>query len=81
MSNIPIQFPTEQERLRRLIDADRFLTFRERVQAIDGLLAAIETFQISNEARERVTRQQDAEEKRCLREFLQRQLAAQTNHR
>ena len=80
MATIPISFPTERERQRRLIEADQGLSFRERVQAIDGLLAVIETFQVSEEVRanrERMQLAAQTEKQRCLHEFLQQQLASQ----
>ena len=84
ISNLPISFPTERERHRRLIEADQGLSFRERVQVIDGLLAVIDRFQVSDEARaERKERElsAQAEKRRCLHEFLRKQLAVQAQIR
>ena len=78
MASLPIAFPSERERQRRLIDDDRGLSIRERVQSIDGLLALIDSVRLSDETRahranlelvERATKQ------RGLREFLRQQLA------
>ena len=80
MSILPISFPSERERLRRLIDADRGLSFRERVQAIDGLLNFVDQFELSDEIRANRARFEVAERRekeRGLREFLRQQLAAQ----
>ncbi len=51
MAILPISFPSERERLRRLVEADQGLSFRERVQAIDGLQDFIDQFELSDEAR------------------------------
>lgn len=83
MAILGISFPTERERQRRLIEADQGLSFRERVQTIDGLLAIIDKFEVSEEVRANRSRQKLAEQsakERSLHEFLRQQLAAQTEH-
>ena len=80
MGTIPISFPSERERQRRLIEADQGLSFRERVQEIDGLAAAIDRFRVSDEVlarRAAMTLAEQAKKQRCLHEFLREQLAAQ----
>ena len=78
MLQIPIPFPSEHERWRRAIDADRALSFRERIQALDGLWNAVDLFASATEelpARDRLRRQREEEGHRCFHEFIQRQLA------
>ena len=80
MAILPISFPTERERQRRLIEADQGLSFRERVQVIDGLVSLIDHFQVSDEIRanrERFALAEQTEKQRCLHEFVRQQLAAQ----
>lgn len=77
MVSLPVSFPTERERQRRLIDDDRGLTFRERVQSIDGMLALIDSVQVSNASCEQRARAEQAErikKQQGLREFLRQQL-------
>lgn len=77
MVRLPISFPTERERQRRLIDDDRGLTFRERVQSIDGLLALIDSVQVNDDVlahRARLELAECAKKQRGLREFLRQQL-------
>ena len=78
MVPIPVSFPSDRERLRRAIDADRALSFRERIQALDGLWNAVDLFAATAEklpARYRLRQQREEESHRCFREFIQRQLA------
>jgi hypothetical protein len=78
MTSLPISFPSERERQRRLIDDDRGLSFRERVQSIDELLALIDSVQMSDESRAHRASLELAEydkKQRGLREFLRQQLA------
>ena len=78
MLHIPIPFPSERERLRRAIEADRALSFRERIQALDGLWNALDLFAAATgelPERDRLRRQREEEGHRCLREFIQQQLA------
>lgn len=78
MASLPISFPSERERQRRLIDDDRELSFRDRVQSIDGLLALIDSVQMSDESRAHRASLELAEcvkKQRGLREFLRQQLA------
>ena len=80
MLQIPIPFPSELERWRRAIDADRTLSFRERIQALDGLWNAVDLFASTAEqlpARDRLRRHREEEGHRCLHEFIQRQLASE----
>ena len=81
MSILPISFPSERERLTRLIEADQGLSFHERVQAIDGLLNFVDQFEVSDEMRANRARFEAAERRekeRGLREFLRQLLARQT---
>ena len=80
MSIFPITFPTERERLRRLIEADQGLSFHQRVQAIDGLLNFVEQFEVTEEVRANRKKRElvkRAEKLRGLCEFIRRHLAAQ----
>ncbi len=80
MAILPISFPSERERLRRLVEADQGLSFRERVQAIDGLQDFIDQFELSDEARanrEKLEHEKRAEKLRGLREFFRQHLPAQ----
>ena len=80
MLQIPVSFPSEYERLRRAIEADRGLSFRERIQAIDGLWNAVDLFVSAADpvpARDRLRQQREEESHRCFREFIERQLACQ----
>lgn len=80
MSILPITFPTERERLRRLVEADQGLSFHQRVQAIDGLLNFVEQFEVRDEVRanrKKLELAKRTEKLRGLREFIRRQLAAQ----
>lgn len=79
MDTFPISFPSERERQRRLIEAEVGLSFRERVQEIDGLVAAINRFRVSDEVlarRAEMALAEQAKKQRCLHEFLREQLAA-----
>lgn len=80
MQSLPIPFPSEVERLRRAIEADRGLTYKERIQAIDGILNAIELASNSGHlpARSRLRELREEEGHRCMREFIQRQLARES---
>lgn len=73
MPLLPIQFPSEQQRLRRLIEADRGKSFFERVQAIDGLLATVAGFKASgNESRPSLRDRREAEFRACWYELTKR---------
>jgi hypothetical protein len=73
MSILPIQFPSEQERLRRLIEADRGTSFLERIQAIDGLLTTIARFtQPDEQTRPSLRDQREAEFRACWNELTRR---------
>lgn len=79
MAILPISFPSERERLRRLVEADQGLSFRERVQAIDRLLNFVDQFQLSDEARadrKKLEQAKRAEKLRGLREFMRQHLPA-----
>lgn len=81
MLSIPVSFPSEHERLRRAIDAVRTLSFRERIQALDGLWNAVDLFASAAEklpARDRLRGQREEESHRCFREFIRCQLARQS---
>ncbi len=81
MLQIPIAFPSDVERLRRAIDADRSLSFRERIQALDGIWNTVDLFASTAKelpARDRLRQLREAEGHRCIREFIQRQLANQS---
>jgi hypothetical protein len=73
MSILPIKFPDEQERLRRLIEADRGKSFQERVRAIDGLLSTVARFKTpGDESRPSLRDQREAEFRACWYELTQR---------
>jgi hypothetical protein len=73
MSIVPNRFPSEQERMRRLIEADRGRSFLERVQAIDGLLSTLARFKKSADASHPSLRdQREAEFRACWNELAQR---------
>lgn len=81
MIPIPIAFPSERECLRRAIEADRGLSYYERIQAIDGILNAIDLFISTAEelaARDRLRRLREEEGHRIFHEFIQRQLARES---
>ena len=77
MIDIPVKFPSERDRLRRLIEADRGLGVRERIQAIDGMLATVNrlcagaTGEVDHDRLRRIRKE---EVRRIFREFIQRQL-------
>ncbi len=80
MAILPIVFPTERERLRRLIEADQGLSFHQRVQAIDGLLNFVDQFELSDDVRAgraRFELIERREKERGLHEFLRQQIAVQ----
>ncbi len=78
MSIVPIKFPSEQDRLRRLIEADRGKTFLQRVQAIDGLLSTIAQFKaaevkiVEGKPRASLRDQREAEFRACWYKLAQR---------
>ncbi len=73
MSVLPIQFPSEQDRLRRLIAADRGKSFLQRIQAIDGLLSTIAQFKASkDDSRPSLRDQREAEFRACWHELTKR---------
>jgi hypothetical protein len=81
MVPIPIAFPSEVERLRRSIEANRSLSFFERIQVVDGMRNAIDLFVSTAPdlpARNRLRELREEEGHRCFREFIQRQLARQS---
>ena len=81
MIPIPIPFPSNVERLRRAIDADRALSFRQRIQALDGIWNTVDLFASTARelpARDRLRQLREAEGHKCIREFIQRQLANQS---
>lgn len=77
MIDIPVKFPSARERLRRLIDADRGLGVRERLQAIDGMLATVNRLcagAAGEVDHDRLRRIRKEEVRSIFREFIQRQL-------
>lgn len=77
MIDIPIKFPSERERLRRSIEADRGLDVRERIRAIDGMLATVNKLCAGASAEvdhDRLRRIRKVEVRSIFREFIQRQL-------
>ena len=81
MLQIPIPFPSDVERLRRAIEADRSLSFRERIQALDGIWNTVDLFAATARelpGRDRLRQLREAEGHRCIRDFIQRQLAIQS---
>jgi hypothetical protein len=73
MSILPIQFPSEQQRLRRLIEADRGMSFLQRIQAIDGLLSTVAQFKASgDESRPSLRDQREAEFRAVWHELTRR---------
>ena len=81
MFQIPIRFPSDVERLRNAIEADRSLSFRDRIRALDGIWNTVDLFaSTANEipARNRLRELREAEGHKCIREVIQRQLAKQT---
>lgn len=72
MSILPIQFPSEQERLRRLIEADRGKSFFQRIQAIDGLLSTVARFKASGNERPSLRDKREAEFRACWHELTKR---------
>ena len=73
MSALKIKFPSEQERLRRLIEADRGKTFLQRVQAVDGLLSTIAQFRVArDDVRPDLRDLREAEFRACWYELAQR---------
>lgn len=84
MIDISIKFPSARDRLRRLIDADCRLSVRERIQAIDGMVATVNRLCAGVPAEvdhDRLRRIRQAEVRSIFREFIQRQLerAARTD--
>ena len=80
MLQIPIKFPTDVERLRRAIEADRSLSYRDRILALDGIWNTVDLFAATARelpARNRLRELREQEGHRCFREFIQRQLARQ----
>lgn len=76
MSILPIDFPNEQERLRRSIEADCGNSFLQRVRAIDGLLATVARFKTPGDESQRSLRdQREAEFRACWYELVQRATA------
>ena len=81
MFKLPISFPSEVERLRRSIEADRSLSYLQRIQALDGIWNAVDLFASTAEelpARDRLRQLREEEGHKCIREFIQRQLAKQS---
>ncbi len=80
MQPVPIKFPSEIERLRKLLEADRSLSYFERIQALDGIWNAVDLFASTARklpARDRLRQLREEEGHKCLREFIQRHLARQ----
>ena len=80
MQQVPIKFPSDIERLRRLIEADRSLSYFERIQALDGIWNAVDLFVSTARqlpARDRLRQLREEEGHKCFREFIQRHLAKQ----
>jgi hypothetical protein len=80
MLGIPIRFPSEVERLRKAIEADRALNFQQRIQALDGIWNTIDLFTSTAKdlpARQKLRQLREEEGHACFREFIQRQLANQ----
>ena len=80
MLSIPIRFPTDFERLQRAIEADRSLSFQQRILALDGIWNAVDRFvstAIQLPARDRLRQLREEEGHQCIREFIQRQLVSQ----
>ncbi len=80
MLQIPITFPTEAERLRRAIDADRSLSYQDRILALDGIWNTVDLFASTageQPARNRLRELREEEGHRCIREFIEQQLARQ----
>ena len=81
MLQIPIAFPSDVERLRRAIEADRSLTYKERIQALDGILNTIDLFRSTAgklPGTDRLRELREEEGHRCFREFIQRQLVRES---
>ena len=81
MLQIPITFPTDVERLRRAIEADRALSYRDRILALDGIWNTVDLFSTTAKelpARNRLRQLREEEGHKCIREFIQRQLAKQS---
>lgn len=75
MIHIPIQFPSARERLTRLIDADRELSVRERIQAVDEMRTAAQKLCNSVSVfvdHDRLRRIRQQEVRSIFREFIQR---------
>ncbi len=80
MLQIHIRFPTDIERLRRAIKADRSLSYRDRILALDGIWNTVDLFSttaVELPARNRLRELREQEGHRCIREYIQRQLASQ----
>ncbi len=80
MLQIPVKFPTDIERLRRAIEADRSLSYRDRILALDGIWNTVDLLSataVELPARNRLRELREQEGHRCIREFIQRQLARQ----
>ena len=74
MSVLPVNFPSERERLSRMIEAGRNRSMLERIQAVDGLLAAIRELRNGGQAAgsDLLRDQREDEARRCFREFIKR---------
>lgn len=80
MFQIPIRFPSDVELLRNTIEADRLVSFRDRIRAIDGIWNTVDLFVSSVQelpTRNRLRELREAEGHKYIREFIQRQLAKQ----
>lgn len=80
MLHLTIPFPTDVERLRRAIAADRLLSFRQRIQALDGIWNTVDLFASTAKelpARDRLRQLREEEGHKCIREFIRRQHANQ----
>lgn len=74
MLELPIKFPSERERLLRLIEAGRHRTMLERIQAVEALQATIRELRSGDQAtnRDALRDMREAEARRCFRELIRR---------
>ena len=74
MSDLPVKFPSERERLSRMIEAGRHRTMFERIQAVETLLATIRELRKDDQAanRDALRDMREAEGRRCFRELIRR---------
>jgi hypothetical protein len=74
MFELPVKFPSERERLLRMIEAGRHRTMLERIQAVEALLATIRELRKDDQAtsRDALRDMREAEGRRCFRELIRR---------